>query len=95
MSYFTSGVIHKIKELPWDNKIGNVCVIILVKSGGVRGLYSATLWQKSRNLRPSASKTIILRLRDHQDSQDAIYINPKLWRSKVTNQKTLILEKDK
>ena len=39
------------------------------------------------------SKVMILRLRYHQDSQVAIYIDTKLWTSKVINQKTLISKK--
>ena len=45
--------------------------------GNIRGLYSAALCQKMQNLRPTASKNIILRLWHHQDSQFAIYIDPK------------------
>ena len=63
--------------------------------GNIRGLYSATLWQKMQNLRPAASKNIILSLWHHQDSQFAIYIDPKHRTSKVINQKTLISEKGK
>ena len=43
-----------------------------------------------QNLRPTASKVMILRLRHHQDSQVAIYIDIKHCTSKVIGQKMLI-----
>ena len=49
--------------------------------------------KKWQNLRPAASKIIILGLRHHQDSQAVIYIDTKLRISKVINQKILISEK--
>ena len=53
----------------------------------IRGLHSAALQQKKlQNLRPAASKVIILRL-------SIIKIAKLLWTSKVINQKTLISEK--
>ena len=42
--------------------------------------------KKLQNLRPAASKVMILRLQHHQDSQVVIYIDAKLWTSKVINQ---------
>ena len=56
----------------------------------IKDLHSAALWQKQKQKK--ASKIIILPLRRRQNSQVAIYVNPKLWTSKVINGKTLILE---
>ena len=47
--------------------------------GGHKGSsLSSTPAIKMQNLQPPASKNIILQLRHHQDSQVAVYINPKL-----------------
>ena len=56
--------------------------------------FCGTPTKKLQNLRPAASKDMILRLRHYQDIQVTIYIDAKLWTSKVINQKTLISEKD-
>ena len=40
--------------------------------------FCVTAARKRQNLRPAACKVMILRLRHHQDSQVAIYINTKL-----------------
>ena len=47
----------------------NSFAVHVSKRGRVRGLHSAALQQKKlQNLRPAASKVIILRLRHHQDN---------------------------
>ena len=57
---------------------------LLIRRGCISGIHSAALRQKKlQNLRSAASQNKILRLRHHQDSQVAIYDNPKLWTSKV------------
>ena len=59
-------------------------------SGGYKGAsFCGTPAKKLQNLRPAATKIIILRLRHHQDSQVVIYINPKIWFSGAINQKML------
>ena len=49
-------------------------------------LFCDTPAKKLQNLRPAASKVMILRLQHHQDSQVVIYIGTKPWVSKVINQ---------
>ena len=73
-----------------------------IKGWGVGGMGEGEgvfiLWhfgKKMENLRPAAPKLIILRLRHDQDSQVVIYIACKLCTSKLINQKTIILGKDK
>ena len=47
--------------------------------GGNKGfLFCGTPVKKMQNMQPAASKNMILRLRHHQDSQGAIYIDTKL-----------------
>ena len=47
--------------------------------GGRKGSsFCTTPAKKLQNLRPAAFKVMILRLRHHQDSQVAIYIDTKL-----------------
>ena len=58
-----------------------------------RGLHSMALREKKKqNLRPVAPKVVILRLRHYQDSQVVVYIDFKLWTSKLTK-KQLFREK--
>ena len=60
---------------------------------GIRRLHSATFQKKRQNLRLMVSKVIILQLQHHLDSPVVIYINPKLWISKLSIKKTFFLEK--
>ena len=47
--------------------------------GGHKGSsFCGTPVKKMQNMQPAASKNMILRLRHHQDSQGAIYIDIKL-----------------
>ena len=49
-----------------------------LERGGRKGSsFCGTSGKKKQNLRPAASKVIILGLRHHQDSQVAIYIDIK------------------
>ena len=52
---------------------------LLIRRGCISGIHSAALRQKKlQKFRSAASQNKILRLRHHQDSQVAIYDNPKL-----------------
>ena len=54
--------------------------------------YGTSEKKKKQNLRSVAPKVVILRLRHYQDSQIVVYIDFKLWTSKLTK-KQLFREK--
>ena len=68
-------------------------LIYMLWRGHKGSSFCCTPTKKLQNLWSAISKKKVLRLRHYQDSQIAIYIDPKLSTSILINQKTLFLEK--